>query len=71
MSRALLRSLILPALVCPLMLPVLPAAIAWSTALTLGRGGIRWRDTFHPLDELRRGRLRWGWRPKRARTPEA
>ena len=26
-----------------------------STAITLWRGGVEWRDTFYPLDELRRG----------------
>lgn len=28
-----------------------------ATALTLLRGGIRWRDTFYPLEELRRNRI--------------
>jgi len=26
-----------------------------STAITLWQGGVRWRDTFYPLDVLRRG----------------
>jgi len=26
-----------------------------STAITLWRGGVDWRDTFYPLDELKRG----------------
>lgn len=28
-----------------------------STAVTLWLGGVRWRDTFYPLDELRKGRV--------------
>jgi hypothetical protein len=26
-----------------------------STVVTLWRGGVTWRDTFYPLDELKRG----------------
>jgi hypothetical protein len=26
-----------------------------STAVTLWRGGVTWRDTFYPLEELKRG----------------
>lgn len=44
-----------------------PAAVllllgaAWNSALrTLARGGVRWRDTFYPLAELRAGRVRAG-----------
>jgi len=34
---------------------------AWNSALkTIARGGIRWRDTFYPLAELRAGRVRAG-----------
>lgn len=28
-----------------------------STVVTLWQGGVRWRDTFYPLDELRKGRV--------------
>lgn len=45
--------------------PVLPANFAmflflmWRSAvIVLRQGGVRWRDTFYPLDELRRGQLR-------------
>jgi cellulose synthase/poly-beta-1,6-N-acetylglucosamine synthase-like glycosyltransferase len=48
----------------PLLAPAFPLAlllIFWTggraTALTLLRGGIRWRDTFYPLAELRANRL--------------
>lgn len=41
-----------------LSLPILIYAGLRSTALTLGRGGVRWRDTFYPLAELRAGRFR-------------
>jgi len=31
----------------------------WRSAwITLRQGGVRWRDTFYPLDELRRGLFR-------------
>lgn len=39
----------------PAMLPF-PWIVLWnSTLVTLRQGGIRWRDTFYPLAELRRG----------------
>ncbi len=52
----------------PLLLSLLyPAAglvlvgAAWNSALrTLARGGVRWRDTFYPLRDLRAGRVRAG-----------
>ena len=46
-----------PALLAPLFWVVVPLAFARSAALALRRGGIRWRDTFYPLEELRRGRI--------------
>ncbi|OLC53560.1 MAG: hypothetical protein AUH92_05790 [Acidobacteria bacterium 13_1_40CM_4_69_4] len=40
---------------------VLLIAAAWNSALrTLVRGGVRWRDTFYALEELRAGRVRAG-----------
>ena len=52
------RAPILPALLCPLGTLVMIAALANSTLVTLRQGGVRWRDTFHTLAELRRGRVR-------------
>jgi len=44
-----------PALLHPLSLLLLTGA-AWNSAVrTLLQGGVRWRDTFYPLDVLRRG----------------
>jgi hypothetical protein len=56
----------------PLAALALAGVIAWSTVLTLARGGILWRGTFYPLNELRRNCVReWsmstvaavGWTP--------
>ena len=49
---------LLPALLSPLFFFALPWAMLNSTIVTLRQGGVRWRDTFHPLAELRAGRLR-------------
>ena len=49
---------LLPALLSPLFFFALPWAMLNSTFVTLRQGGVRWRDTFHPLAELRAGRLR-------------
>lgn len=37
---------------------VLPAAVANSAWVTLRAGGVRWRDTFYPLSELRARRVK-------------
>lgn len=42
----------------PLMFPVLLYAMLNSVIVTYCRGGIRWRDTFYPLEVLRKGCLR-------------
>jgi glycosyltransferase involved in cell wall biosynthesis len=43
------------ALATPFVFPALFYAIFRSTVVTLKQGGIRWRDTFYPLDKLRAG----------------
>jgi glycosyltransferase involved in cell wall biosynthesis len=42
----------------PFMFPVFLYALLNSTFVTLRQGGIRWRDTFYPLDALRAGTVR-------------
>jgi hypothetical protein len=46
------------AILTPFMIPVFWYAVLNSTFLTLRQGGIRWRDTFYPLDTLRAGNVR-------------
>jgi hypothetical protein len=41
----------------PLGALILCYMMARSTAVTLWQGGVRWRDTFYPLEELRKGRV--------------
>ena len=43
----------------PFIYPVLFYAMLNSALVTVRQGGIRWRDTFYPLDRLRRGTVRW------------
>jgi len=42
----------------PLLYPVLVYAVINSAFVTLRQGGVRWRNTFYPLDTLRKGTLR-------------
>ena len=42
-------------LLMPLMVPFSWIVLWNSTLVTLRQGGVRWRDTFYPLEELRRG----------------
>jgi cellulose synthase/poly-beta-1,6-N-acetylglucosamine synthase-like glycosyltransferase len=42
----------------PFMFPVFLYALLNSTLVTLRQGGIRWRETFYPLDILRSGNVR-------------
>lgn len=45
------------ALLSPFMGVLIFVVLLNSTIVTLRQGGIRWRDTFYPLDELRRGQI--------------
>jgi hypothetical protein len=48
----------LRAVYIPLMFPLFLYAVLNSTFVTLRQGGIRWRDTFYPLEVLRAGNVR-------------
>lgn len=50
-----------PALFGLLLYPTLGLALLNSMVKTLRQGGIYWRKTFHPLEELRRGMCTWNW----------
>ena len=50
-----LRMSPLAGLLVPLAVPVMVVALVNSAWVTLRRGGVRWRDTFYPLAELRAG----------------
>jgi cellulose synthase/poly-beta-1,6-N-acetylglucosamine synthase-like glycosyltransferase len=45
------------AAITPLLYPLLFFALVNSAFVTLRRGGVQWRDTFYPLDALRRGNV--------------
>jgi hypothetical protein len=40
------------------MFPLFLYAVLNSTCVTLRQGGIRWRETFYPLETLRAGNVR-------------
>jgi glycosyltransferase involved in cell wall biosynthesis len=43
----------------PMIYPALFYAVLNSAIVTIRQGGIRWRETFYPLEVLRRGTVRW------------
>jgi glycosyltransferase involved in cell wall biosynthesis len=42
----------------PYVMPALYYAVVRSAVITLWRGGVRWRDTFYSLEELRKGHVK-------------
>jgi hypothetical protein len=46
------------AVMTPLLYPVMVYAVIHSAVVTLRQDGVRWRETFYPLDILRQGTLR-------------
>jgi cellulose synthase/poly-beta-1,6-N-acetylglucosamine synthase-like glycosyltransferase len=46
------------AAITPLFYPMLFLAVVNSAVVTLRQGGVRWRDTFYPLEALRKGNVR-------------
>ena len=46
------------AILVPFMFPVFLYTLLNSTFVTLRQGGIRWRETFYPLETLRAGNVR-------------
>lgn len=58
MAAVRLRMPVLAGLLVPLAVPVLVVGMLNSAWVTLRRGGVRWRDTFYPLAELRKGLVR-------------
>jgi hypothetical protein len=47
------------ALLFPFIVPMMGLSLLNSMVRTLWQGGVHWRDTFYPLEELREGCLKW------------
>jgi hypothetical protein len=45
-------------LLVPVGILIVPICLVHSMVVTLRQGGVRWRDTFYPLEKLRAGRVR-------------
>jgi hypothetical protein len=56
---------LLPAILAPVVFPLLPWALSRSAWLTWRQGGIRWRETFYPLELLRKHRVSLFLKPRR------
>ncbi|MCI0350641.1 MAG: hypothetical protein L0Z53_14550, partial [Acidobacteriales bacterium] len=56
------------ALVVPLMFPVFLYALLNSTFVTLRQGGVRWRDTFYSIEQLRAGGVTPSWKSQSQMT---
>jgi hypothetical protein len=56
---------LLPAILAPVIFPLLPWALLRSAWLTWRQGGIRWRKTVYPLPLLRKHRVSLFLRPRR------
>jgi hypothetical protein len=46
------------ALMAPFIFPMVLYAVFNSTVVTLRQGGVRWRETFYPLEKLRKETVR-------------
>jgi hypothetical protein len=59
-----------PALMTPFIYPLLFYALLKSAAVTLRKGGVWWRETFYPLEQLRTGTVRARKLYSEGRVPE-